>query len=49
MAHEAFLIGGGQLHRIVGERGETPPQLGLRAIADRAPEEDRLGARLGLF
>src|ERR1700688_1990850 len=25
MAHEAFLIGGGQIHRIVGERGETPP------------------------
>ena len=23
--NEAFLIGGGKLHRIVGERGETPP------------------------
>lgn len=22
---EAFLIGGGQVHRLVGERGETPP------------------------
>jgi hypothetical protein len=22
---EAFLIGGGKVHRIVGERGETPP------------------------
>ena len=25
MAHEGFLIGDGQIHRIVGERGETPP------------------------
>jgi hypothetical protein len=23
--NEAFLIGGGQIHRIIGERGETPP------------------------
>lgn len=22
---QAFLIGGGQIHRIIGERGETPP------------------------
>lgn len=22
---EAFLIGGGKIHRIIGERGETPP------------------------
>jgi hypothetical protein len=22
---QAFLIGGGQMHRIIGERGETPP------------------------
>lgn len=22
---EAFLIGGGQIHRLIGERGETPP------------------------
>lgn len=25
MNHEAFLIGGGQIHRLVGEIGETPP------------------------
>ena len=25
MTHEAFLIGGGQISHIVGERGETPP------------------------
>lgn len=25
MNSEAFLIGGGQIHRLVGERGETPP------------------------
>lgn len=24
-AEQAFLIGGGQIHRIIGERGETPP------------------------
>ncbi len=23
--NEAFLIGGGQIHRLIGERGETPP------------------------
>ena len=23
--NEAFLIGGGQVHRLIGERGETPP------------------------
>lgn len=27
---EAFLIGGGQIHRIVGQRGETPPSPGAK-------------------
>lgn len=25
MSEDAFLIGGGQMHRLIGERGETPP------------------------
>lgn len=25
MTHEAYLIGGGKVHRMIGERGETPP------------------------
>lgn len=25
MTEEAFLIGGGNIHRLVGQRGETPP------------------------
>jgi len=30
MNEEAFLIGGGQIHRLVGGRGETPPCPGAR-------------------
>lgn len=25
MSEEAFLIGGGEIHRLIGQRGETPP------------------------
>jgi hypothetical protein len=25
VSEEAFLIGGGKIHRLIGERGETPP------------------------
>ena len=25
MTEQAFLIGGGQIHRLIGPRGETPP------------------------